>query len=478
MAPDTSRVLPSFRDPSGNLARIDNRIFRLVNACGKPSAERFLASTAVRNQIERGCVIDTWRASEAESKEIAAAFEVSPDQPLFLEHELVPFPSYPSEWPREMLHAAAVTTVELCEQLLGEGLCLKDATPYNILYRGTRPVFVDVLSIEARDPLDPVWLPYAQFMTSFVLPLMAAKELGIPLEQIFLASREGLEPEEFYRWLGVAKKLKPSMLFGVVVPVFLGRLPHSEDPKVYRKRTLNDPERAAYGLRHLFSELRKRLKPLGAAGGSSSEWSTYESQNSYSDEAALKKRELVTAMLERIQPKNVLDVGCNRGFYSRFAARFGASVVGIDSDPAVVGQAYAEAKREGLNILSLVVDISRPTPAVGWMNKECLSFLQRATKQFDMVLALAVVHHLVVTERIPVSQVMQLISRLTTDAAIVEYVSPEDVMFKKLSRGRDHLYEGFSEEAFAIACRKQFAFLERHSISETRKLFLLREPIG
>jgi SAM-dependent methyltransferase len=267
------------------------------------------------------------------------------------------------------------------------------------------------------------------------------------------------------------------MLFGVVIPVLLGRLPQSENPNVYRKRALNDPERAAYELRRLFSGLRKRLKPLGNAGGASSPWSTYETQNSYTDDSALKKQKLVTAMLEQIRPKTVLDVGCNRGFYSRLAARLGSSVIGIDSDAVVAGQAYAEAKRENLDVLSLVVDISRPTPAVGWLNKECSSFLQRATKQFDMVLALAVVHHLIVTERIPVSQVVQLISRLTTNAAVVEYVSPDDVMFKKLSRGRDHLYEGFSEEVFATACRQQFAFLEKHSISDTRKLYLLRDPI-
>src|SRR5205085_7617271 len=121
---------------------------------------------------------------------------------LVLEHERIEFASYPYEWTAEMLHAAAALTLELAQALMDDGLGLKDATPYNILFRGPEPVFIDVLSFERREEGDATWLPYAQFVRTFVLPLLANRKLGLGLDQILTTRRDGLEPEEVYRWAG------------------------------------------------------------------------------------------------------------------------------------------------------------------------------------------------------------------------------------------------------------------------------------
>ncbi len=111
-----------------------------------------------------------------------------------------------------MLHAAARLTLDLAEAALQEGFGLKDATPYNVLFRGACPVFVDVLSFERRDPLDSTWMAYAQFVRTFLLPLMASRYFGLPLDQILTGQRDGIEPETIYRWAGPWRKLAPPFL--------------------------------------------------------------------------------------------------------------------------------------------------------------------------------------------------------------------------------------------------------------------------
>jgi SAM-dependent methyltransferase len=176
------------------------------------------------------------------------------------------------------------------------------------------------------------------------------------------------------------------------------------------------------------------------------------------------------------RPRRVLDVGCNNGFFSSIAARAGAGVVAIDSDPVVVGNTWRQARAESLDILPLVVNLTRPTPAVGWRNSECPSFLDRARGAFDAVMMLAVLHHILVTERIPLAEVVDLAAELTTDLLVIEFIAPQDSMFKRLTRGRDHLYADLSVAGFEGAFRERFDILRVAHVDDTfRWLYLLRK---
>jgi ribosomal protein L11 methylase PrmA len=156
------------------------------------------------------------------------------------------------------------------------------------------------------------------------------------------------------------------------------------------------------------------------------------------------------------KPNRVLDMGCNTGVYSELAAANGAEVVSIDQDSAVVGALWQRANRTGVNILPLVVNIARPSPATGWRNREQQAFLDRARGQFDCVLVLALIHHLLVTARIPLEEIVELLSELTTHLAMVEFVDREDPMFRALLRGRDALHESYDRKAFETAFGMRF----------------------
>jgi SAM-dependent methyltransferase len=195
---------------------------------------------------------------------------------------------------------------------------------------------------------------------------------------------------------------------------------------------------------------------------------------SYTDEEFRQKTDLVRRWLVDLRPKTVLDVGCNTGHFSALAAKSGARVVGLDIDPVVVGRTWQRAKAENLDILPLVLNLARPSPAVGWRNAEYPSFLDRATGSFEMVLMLAVLHHLLVSERIPLRDVLEVASELTTNHLVVEYVANSDPMFHRIARGREALHADFTQEAFELACQRRFTLIEKQPVKgNLRWLYLL-----
>jgi SAM-dependent methyltransferase len=379
-----------------------------------------------------------------------------------------------------MLEAAGHLTLELARECLKADLGLKDATPLNVLFRGTEPVFIDVLSFERRDPGDPTWLPYAQFVRTFLLPMMANQRFGLPVGQVLLNHRDGLEPEQVYRWLGPLDRIRPSFITNVSMPVWLGSRHKQDDTTIYRKQTLGNPEKARFIVDSLLGRLHRALKAAAPKPAQRSVWSNYMSgNNNYSQQQFEAKQVFVEQALKELAPGWVLDVGCNTGVFSELAARSGASVVAIDYDPVVAGQVWRRARAEKLDILPLVVDLTRPTPAVGWMNQEWSSFLDRARGHFDAVLMLAVIHHMLVTERVPLVEIMSMAAQLTTNLVIVEFIEPGDSMFRQLLRGREHLHRDLTVEQFEQACRREFEVVRSMRLPGAhRSIYLLRKRVA
>ena len=470
----------SFRDPAGRLVVADGRILRWVSHSHRDELEASLASSVVQRRVETGQIISSRVLDPSEARELTEWYDLTESvamarDDIVLDHERVSFPSFPYEWPREMLEAAGRLTLDLAENLLDDGLGLKDATPYNVLFRGAEPVFVDVLSIERRDPNDPLWLPYAQFVRTFLLPLVLQRRFGIPLESLLLGRRDGVEPEEAYRVCGLFAKLRPPMLTLATLPTWLGS--RRGDAQLYRKRRVRKPEQARFILRGILGGLRRQLARLKVSGKTRSRWSDYvEARESYTAQQLGQKTQFIDHVLSKYRPRKLLDAGCNTGQFSLQAARTGVSVVGIDYDPVAVGRLWRQARAERLDVLPLVVNLARPSPAVGWRNGECPAFLDRAHGAFDMVFLLALLHHLLVAERVPLVEIINLTAGLTTDLAVIEYIGPADQMFQRLLRGREALYEQLTTEIFEAAVRTQFQILEsEHLTGSSRHLYLVKK---
>ncbi len=463
----------SFRDPAGRLIRRGEHLVRAVYRSGLPNLQAFQTSATVRRLCAAGRIIPAEALAAQAATDLKRDLSL-PEDAVLLRHERVPFPSFAYEWPPEMLAAAAELTLDLAEGLLAEDLGLKDATPFNVLFRGCDPVFVDVLSVEPRVPGDPVWRAYAQFLRTFLLPLIAYRYFHLGPDQVFTGRREGLSPEDVYRMSGPLRRMLPPILGYATLPTWLAGRSEARGPELYQARH-EDPEKARFVLQSRIRGLRQAVR---RANGfvTSSPWTDYaETHPSYTAEQEAAKKEFVRGWLAEEHPQSVLDIGCNTGDYSLEAAGAGARVVALDSDAAVVGRLYRRAAAKGSPILPLVVNIAQPSPATGWENQECPSFLERARAQFDGVLMLAVLHHLLVTERVPLDSVLELAAELTRDWLLIEFIAPQDPMFRRIVRGREELHAELDCSRFEHASRRRFRIVRSQTLpASQRTLYLLR----
>lgn len=445
-----------------------------MHATGVDALEAMLASPACRQLTAERKLIDSRLLGAKELEAIALPGDPG-EASRVLEHPRVAFPSSAVEWSPEQLLEAGRLTLEIAERLLGEGLGLKDASPDNVLFRGPDPVFVDTLSIERRRPDDPLWLPEAQFQRNFVLPLLANRLAGLTPAQIFSSRRDGLEPEDMYALLSWPRRLTPLALATTSLPTWLGRL--SSRPDAKREPARVDPARARFTLEWSFRRLRRQLEKAGAKPPRS-HWRRYEATRTYSPAAADVKERVVREALAKYQPAWVLDIGSNTGRYSMLSAESGSQVVAIDTDAAVVGALWTSARARSLPVLPLVIDLARPTPGSGWRNSERTSFLDRAEGRFDGVLALAVLHHLLVTNGIPLPEVLDLLARLAKRFAVIEFVPPTDPMFRVIARGREGLHQGLTWDAFERACRERFHIVRRESLPDSERRLVVVEALA
>lgn len=473
-------LFESFRDPLGKVVLNGEDVWRIVRARDALQVNSLLDLQLLRDWQHRKKIIDTTHADGEEvnffKKEIRGSVPADSDFKLF-RHRRIEFPSFPYEWSPAMLFDAGKMTLEIAETFFARsGWSIKDASPFNVLFEGPNPIFIDILSFEKRGPLDPIWLPYNQFVRSFLLPLLVNREVGLSLRSIFLSSPDGVAVSDAAKLFGKLRKLKPTIFSLVTLPDLLSK-PAEGDSGLYRPKELDSPEKARFVLGQSFRRLKKQLKKFSPTNNTKSNWTEYTRFNQETlPEYMRAKQEFLSDALRELRPRNVLDVGCNTGFFSFMAAREGANVVAIDHDEAVIDRVYRTAKTEQLRVLPLVVNLSRPTPRLGWRYSENPSFLDRSIGRFDVVLMLAVVHHMLVQERIPLREVMKLAADLTRDGLVVEFVPPRDKMFKRLARGRDHLHLDLTPEKFLAAADEFFHVVRSENLPQSdRQIFLMKK---
>ena len=456
----------TFRDPSGSLRLTELCALRRIHPAAVEETLAFLASS-LRKSLERnGDLISTEVVKPRE-------FDAADSEDLWLQHPRIDPISYPWEWTTSQWKAAAELTLRLADEAIGAGWMLKDATPLNIVFDGPRPVLVDVLSFERRDPRSSVWLAYGQFVRTFLLPLIAEKFLCWPLRATLFA-RDGYEPSELYRALSPWQRLKPDLLDVITLAtIFENKSGNRQKPAAVPARTYRtDPELAAHILHKRIARLRKQIH-RSARTEKQSAWSGYSQTATHYKAADNEgKKQFVKSVLERCFPGRVLDIGANTGTYSLLAASAGAEVVSLDSDSTAIDELWQKASRDGTTITALVANIARPTPPAGWLNREQLSLLERLNGKFDLVLMLAVIHHLILREQLPLSHIGRLCASLTRRWLVLEWVPPSDPMFQEWLRGREHLYGELTEDDLRQAFEPYFEVADRMVLGNNRILLL------
>jgi SAM-dependent methyltransferase len=294
--------------------------------------------------------------------------------------------------------------------------------------------------------------------------------LSWPLE-MSLFKRDGYEPVELYKALSWSQRFSPAAFWPVTLPARLD-MKGGEMKAVKPAPRHKSPELALHLLKRTLASLRKRTR-RAMPEYTGSEWSNYTTTlTHYTAQESQQKLEWVRNVLEDLKPARVLDIGANTGVFSALAAEHGAQVVALERDAAAAESLFRMTRNSRLSIQTIHADLARPTPAAGWDNRETSTLLHRLEAQSEMVLMLAVIHHLILMEQIPIDAILDLAYRLTWRYLVLEWVPVTDPMFQSLMRGRDVLYGSLTEDDLLKACENRFHILRRQPLENGRILFL------
>jgi len=457
-----SKVHPaSFRDPSGFLFRREGILYRQVNHSYREEYKLLNSSGLYAGLVEKGWLVAHTEV-DVKPEKAALAFKV-------LQPELVEPISYPYEWSFSQLKDAALRTLSIQKRALRNGMSLKDASAYNIQFRDARAVLIDTLSFEIYKPGQP-WVAYKQFCQHFLAPLALMAKRDVRLNQLLRVYIDGIPLDLASRLLPASTRLD----FGLSAHIHLHASFQRRHASSAEKVTSRGAGMSQQGLEGLIDSLRAAInkldwKPRGT------EWGDYYSETSghYSDEASQHKMEIIEKYLDQTAPRSAWDLGANTGVFSRAASRRRIPTVAFDIDPAAVEQNYLACKKnKETNLLPLVLDLTNPSPAIGWNNQERMSLLERGP--VDVVLALALIHHLAISNNVPLPRLADFFHQAGR-WLVIEFVPKDDSQVQVLLASREDIFPDYTKEGFEAAFKQYFEIRTSTPVRETKRILYLME---
>ena len=463
---------------------------------------------AVRDILRRCEEADLFSRGIVSTRELAANPHPELGYEIVLEHERVPFVSFPHEWPASMLRDAALFHVQLFNDLAPRGLTLKDWHPYNVLFEGTTPKFVDFTSIvptgslarqdhlsrpPAKKGIAKLWDDYAVALYESYR-LMYEPYFGLPLAMM----KRGRHSDARRRLYETALNSADNVI--TRREAFDGDVGGRFAYELFDRRLRLALVERGTEKRRFFDLLKGKLSRSNVAVKGSAYSSYYEAKNeSFSTEPSPEwtaKQHSVRDTITGRSPRTLLDLGSNTGWFSILAARLGVSVVAVDLDEASIDSLYVSAKREGLPILPLVTNLTAPLA-----DRHALEFPDEPSRsriggdaplypapnsrlQCDMVLALALVHHLALGQGLSFERIAEIFAGLAKKYVCVEFVAIDDPMitsdppFFPKYNSSPASFGWYTLENFIAALRRYFPSVEiRPSHPGTRMIVVLEKPV-
>lgn len=455
----TDKIQSSFRDPSGNIFTKAGEIYRQVNFTYKEDYDFLMDCGLYQDLTKSGLLI--------EHEEIELNNRENPDVYKILKPQPISFISYPYEWCFSQLKDAGLTTLAIQKKALEFGMTLKDSSAFNIQFIRGKPILIDTLSFQKLQEGQP-WIAYKQFCQHFLAPLalMNYKHVGAGLfSRNYI---DGVPLELVSALLPIRSQLKLSMQIHLHLHARLQKRAGAKS-EVKTRANKKFTFRAFQGLIDNLESTVKHCKWRPK----STVWTEYYDGDSYTPEGLKHKTDTISEFLTEAAPKTVWDLGGNTGLFSRIASDKGIETISFDQDPGAIELSYATSvQRKETTLLPLVLDLTNPSPRIGWANRERMDLTERGP--VDMLLALALIHHLAIANSVPLGMIAEYFSSLCT-WAVVEFVPKSDKQTIRLLTSRDDTFPNYSEEEFEKEFSSFFKIQAKRRIENSeRTLYLMR----
>ena len=456
----------SFRDRNGRIYYSEGRVIRGVSA-GALEEFHKLESTAFYSKFKKkGQLVDSQILAD---DSIPLPENIRRQWAGFIEHPRIPVISYPYEWTFGMLRDAALLQLNLVEAAIFEGMTLKDSTPYNIQFVDGHPVFIDIPSFETL-PAGAPWAAYRQFCEMFLFPLMLQAYKDVHFQPLMRSNIDGIGVQTMSKLCGFRDRFRP----GVITHVWLQAKLDSRYGNTPRN-VRSDLKSAGFNQELILANVRKLRKQVTKLKwrGEGSEWGSYAEFHNYSASDHQRKENFVRECVESSGAGIVCDIGCNTGQFSKIAAEQATTVLAMDLDHFAVERLYRELKETGnTRILPLVQNIADPSPDWGWRNRERIELRKRVHP--DLVLCLALIHHVVISANVPMDEFVNWLAGLGNQL-VIEYVSRSDDKVQALLRNKEDIYTDYSRERLEAALEQHYDIVRQRSMeSGNRHLYWCR----
>jgi hypothetical protein len=458
----SNRLNSSFRDPSGFLFTQNGVVYRQVNQTYASEYNHLIESGLYESLIRDGLLIKHEEV-KIEAPDLQNASKI-------LMPEQLSFVSYPYEWCFSQLKDAALTTLTVQQRALDYGMSLKDSSGYNIQFLDGKPILIDTLSFAMYQEGLP-WDAYRQFCQHFLAPLALMAIVDVRLSQMLRNYVDGIPLDLASQLLPWRTRLNPSLSMHIHIHASAQR--RYADKKVEKssvKRQMSKTQMLG-----LIDSLKSGVRKLDWHS-SGTEWEDYyEKADHYTGEAVKHKREIVSGFLDHIQINRLWDLGANQGDYSRLASEQGIQTVAFDIDPGAVERNYIHVKETGeTKLFPLILDLTNPSPSIGWNNQERMSLVERGPT--DAVMALALIHHLAIGNNVPLFMIASLLHELGR-WLIIEFVPKNDPQVEILLATREDIFFHYDESNFERIFGEKFNIVDSIQVRDTQRRIYLMEKL-
>jgi len=451
-------ISSSFRDPSGFLFYENNTIYRQVNQYYKENYDFLINSGLYKTLIDSEQLIPHEEVN-IEPFNPNTAYKI-------IKPEKIPFISYPYEWCFSQLKKAALTTLDIQKTAMKHDMTLKDCSAYNIQFYNGKAILIDTLSFE-KYVEGQIWKGYRQFCQHFLAPLALMSQKDIRLNQLLRIYVDGIPLDLTSKLLPLRSRSSFSLLAHIHAHAKSQK--HFEDKKIDRFKERKLSRRSFLGIiESLHSGIKKlNWKPEGT------EWGEYYNDTNYSEKGFTQKKKIIENFFDKTDAKVAWDLGANIGIFSRISSDRGINTISFDIDPAAVEKNYLDSMEKGESkILPLLLDLTNPSPDMGWENQERSSIINRGP--VDVVLALALIHHLVISNNLPLEKITQFFKKICKNL-IIEFVPKTDSQVKRLLISREDIFSDYTKENFEKEFEKSFLIKDSIKVEDSDRILYVME---
>ena len=447
----------SFRDPSGYIFEQDGQLYRHIDKSYAVHFNRLVDYGLLRHLFDNQLLVPHEVVSIPDPKEKSYAT---------LKPTRLPLITYPYEWSFGQLKDAALLTLEVLKQSLNYGMVLKDASAFNIQFIGYKPIFIDTLSFAIYEEGQP-WYGYRQFCEHFLAPLCLSSFIGVELLKLNRLGVDGVPLKMTSTFLPLTSWFKPVPFLHIHLHAksiehysnnAKVKAPRSESAKVSKRSLLA-----------MIDHLERFLVDLKLKKTDKTQWDNYDKETHYSDAGRLSKGNILKEFVAKVSPLSLWDLGANDGYFSRLIGNDNLLVLSLDSDALAVEKNYQNVKgTKNKNVYPLLFDVVNPSPSIGWGNEE-RAMLSKRTKP-DLIVALALIHHLVITNNIPFEKIANYLCNLA-EWLIIEFIPIDDEKICLLPNTAGK--KSYSRQSFEFSFFNVYELIEEQKIQNSERSILL-----